>query len=91
MNKIVFSNNHKKIALSLQDYLKCDVEESDFKDVFEVYIESSIVYSINDDFDSDKIDLNIIKSKIEKFKKNKKIRNSSNRVGGLGNINLEEY
>ena len=46
---------------------------------------------IKDDFSFSEINFNYIIKKIDKFYKNKKLRNNSSQVGGLGNINLEEY
>ena len=89
--KIIYNDIYKDIATAVKKKFNCKVQKSKDKDIFEIYIDNQIAYSIEDDFSSSKIDFNYIVKKINKFYKNKKLRNNSNQVGGLGNINLEEY
>ena len=48
-------------------------------------------HSFSDDFDCDDLNIDNVKKKIEKFFKNNKLKNNIGKVGGLGNISLEEY
>ena len=89
--KVIYNDIYKDIATAVKKKFNCKVQKSKNKDIFEIYIDNQIAYSIEDDFSSSKIDFNYIVKKINKFYKNKKLRNNSNQVGGLGNINLEEY
>jgi len=89
--KVIYNDIYKDIATAVKKKFNCKVQKVKKKDIFEIYIDNQIAYSIEDDFSSSKIDFNYIVKKINKFYKNKKLRNNSNQVGGLGNINLEEY
>ena len=89
--KVIYNDIYKDIATSIIKKFNCKSQKSKDKDIFEIYIDNQIAYSIKDDFDISEINFNYIVKKIDKFYKNKKLRNNSNKVGGLGNINLEEY
>ena len=89
--KVIYNNIYKDIAMDVKKKFNCKIQKSKDKDIFEIYIDNQIAYSIKDDFDFHEIDFNYIVKKIDKFYKNKKLRNNSNKVGGLGNINLDEY
>ena len=89
--KVIYNDMYKDIATAIKKKFNCKIEKSKHKDVLEIYIDNQIAYSIKDDFSFSEINFNYIVKKIDKFYKNKKLRNNSNKVGGLGNINLEEY
>jgi len=89
--KIIYNDIYKDIATAVKKKFNCKVQKAKKKNIFEIYIDNQIAYSIEDDFSSSEINFNYIVKKINKFYKNKKLRNNPNQVGGLGNINLEEY
>ena len=91
MIKIIYSTIYKNTALVLRKELSCSIEETDEKDIFDIYIDKNLAYSKNDDFNSDTVDLKIVKVKLDKYYKNQKLKNSSGKIGGLGNISFEEY
>ena len=91
MNKIIYSKIYQKIAFSFRDAYDYEIEITNKKDFFEIYINGSIAYSLNDNFNLDKINFISVKAKINKFIENKKIRIESDKVGGLGTVDFDEY
>ncbi len=90
MKLIKSSARYKKYLKSFKE-MEFEFEFIDQKEIFDVYIDEKIVYSFSDDFDCDDLNINNVKRKIEKFIKNSKLKNNLGKIGGLGNINLEEY
>ena len=90
MKLIKSSTCYKKYFKSFKE-MKFEFEFVDQKNFFDVYIDEKIVYSFSDDFDCDDLNIDNVKKKIEKFFKNNKLKNNIGKIGGLGNINLEEY
>ena len=90
MKLIKSSICYKKYLKSFKE-MKFEFEFVDQKKIFDVYIDEKIVYSFSDDFDCDDLNIDNVKKKIEKFLKNNKLKNNIGKIGGLGNINLEEY
>lgn len=90
MKLIKSSACYKKYLKSFKE-MEFEIEFVDQKKIFDVYIDEKIVYSFSDDFDCDDLNISNIKIKIEKFSKNSMLKNNSGKIGGLGNISLEEY
>ena len=90
MKLIKSSTCYKKYLKSFKE-MEFEFEFVDQKNFFDVYIDKKIVYSFSDDFDCDDLNISNVEKKIEKFFKNSKLKNNSVKIGGLGNINLEEY
>ena len=86
-----------KCSISYERYLESfkemdfDLKFVDQDEIFDVYIDEKIVYSFSDDFDCHVLNIKGVEKKIKKFFKNTKLKNNSGKIGGLGNINLEEY
>ncbi len=91
MMKIIYSEAFEDRAFELKKELKCIIEKIDKKDVFDIYVDKNLAYSKNDDFNSDTVELEVVRSKLDKFYKNQKLKNNSGKIGGLGNISFEEY
>ena len=90
MKLIKSSTCYKKYLKSFKE-MEFEIEFVDQKKIFDVYIDEKIVYSFSDDFDCDVLNIKSVEKKIKKFFKNTKLKNNSGKIGGLGNINLEEY
>ena len=91
MNNIIYSKIYREIAIAFRDDFNYTIESTNELNIFDIYINGKIAYSLNDNFNSDKISYKSVKAKISKFIKNKKIRNSSDKIGGLGTVDFEEY
>ena len=90
MKLIKSSACYKKYLKSFKE-MEFEIEFVDQKKIFDVYIDEKIVYSFSDDFDCHVLNIKGVEKKIKKFFKNTKLKNNSGKIGGLGNINLEEY
>ena len=57
--KVIYNNIYKDIAMDVKKKFNCKIQKSKDKDIFEIYIDNQIAYSIKDDFDFHKIDFGI--------------------------------
>ena len=95
--KIIYNNNNNnnnkidQIIESFNTNFDCSIEKTDKSDVFKIYIDDKLAFNLEDVFDGIDLNYKYLCSKIDKFQKNRLLKSNNNKVGGLGDINFDEF
>ena len=92
--KIIYSiniNDINKIIDSFKSDFDCLVEKTDDRNTFKIYIDNQLAFNLEDIFDDMNLNYIYLRNKIDKFQKNKLLKSNNNQVGGLGNIDFDEF
>ena len=92
--KIVYNANINKVNQIIDNFnldFDCSIEETEESDVFKIYIDDRLAFNLEDSFDDMSLNYKYLCSKIDKFQKNKLLKSNNNQVGGLGDINFDEF
>ncbi|MBI65185.1 MAG: hypothetical protein CMG64_02690 [Candidatus Marinimicrobia bacterium] len=92
--KIVYNLNIDRVNQVLDKFktdFDCSFEKTEEPDVFKIFIDDRLAFNLEDNFDDMGLDYKYLCSKIDKFQKNKLLKSSNNQVGGLGDINFDEF
>jgi len=92
--KIIYNiniNDINKIIDSFKSDFDCLVEKTDDCNTFKIYIDNQLAFNLEDIFDDMNLNYIYLRNKIDKFQKNKLLKSNNNQVGGLGNIDFDEF